>query len=147
MDWIGHSPGPGSGVIWKLPHIFIHLICFRSLRYITMDIRLSNNNFFSWPKNIFLYLGSRKGRYDFFRKHDYITRNRELGKKVKDGAKQTDENRSQPPDGSNKGDTRLTLDVSNHRCQNVKQRWLPPVHDRTRERKKLIHQSEMSLQT
>ena len=40
-------------------------------------------------------------------------RNRELGKKVKDGAKQTNENRSQPPDGSNKGDTRLTLDVSN----------------------------------
>ena len=31
---------------------------------------------------------------------------------MKDGAKQTDENRSQPPDGSNKGDTRLTLDVS-----------------------------------
>ena len=38
-------------------------------------------------------------------------RNRELGKKTKDGAKQTEENRSQSPEG-NTCVTRLTLDVS-----------------------------------
>ena len=61
---------------------------------------------------IFHILGSRKGRYDFFRKHEYVMRNRELGKKTKDGAKQTKENRSQTPE-ENAGVTRLTLDVSN----------------------------------
>ena len=61
---------------------------------------------------LFHTLGSRKGRYDFFRKHEYVMRNRELGKKTKDGAKQTEENRSQTPEG-NAGVTHLTLDVSN----------------------------------
>ena len=60
----------------------------------------------------FLFLGSRKGRYDFFRKHEYVMRNRELGKKTKDGAKETKENRSQTPEGI-AGVTRLTPDVSN----------------------------------
>ena len=60
----------------------------------------------------FLFLGSRKGRYDFFRKHEYVMRNRELGKKTKDGAKETEENRSQTPEG-NAGVTRLTPDISN----------------------------------
>ena len=60
----------------------------------------------------FLFLGSRKGRYDFFRKHEYVMRNRELGKKTKDGAKETKENRSQTPEGIARV-TRLTPDVSN----------------------------------
>ena len=40
------------------------------------------------PKSVIFILGSKKGRYDFFRKHEYVIRNRELGRKIKEVSKE-----------------------------------------------------------
>ena len=38
--------------------------------------------------SVIFILGSKKGRYDFFRKHEYVIRNRELGRKIKEVSKE-----------------------------------------------------------